>query len=1109
MRDDKLPSATFANQSEYSPKYKDYSPGTFTIKSLNSKKAVARPLTKIPTIANVGKEVTNKRVEALAKTGKLAEEIGIEINETVDGLNVTIPPQLLEQLLKEHTPAPSDIPLKKTLPVPKQEKKDFFNNPPVGECIAIFSKNRSSPEGRLAAFLTWEQKWLTNGAIDAYREKMGSIKVSNEQVASVKKQLALYRQILEKDITGNIGNDVARSVENSVVVLAKILSGVQHEKSDIQWHVDHFNKEEDDALIAKLEGYLNPRAAISEGEPSQEKKGAASELISLHTRKALAEDKLQRLDIDALTPEVQQELIDLLESIEKLFSLDTKEALVDLNTQLKTLEETIKEVTHAEKIRLETKKAEEEKKVKEEQSQAQLEKERLEKEAQAKFSGALSLWPPYIYFEKPKNGKGGWFLRLDGKTTELQNTKEWTDVEADTKPIFAEYFKFISDNNSKARARKIEKFRDLILAKNDVIDALVEGDLGKVAILRETLRILTEEAKEAWQKVLEEDKKLEEKEAKRKEAFEAFKKQQKLFAEQKAIAEDLIATREISTEDGRTALKNFEGRISVIEQKLEEAFKNKKDINEEDRLTFTSYLESFTQALEEATKRLNKIHGVGASVLRSSLNIKNKRGAVQKRDGTVVSVEAWLKEQEEAEKAKELKEKQQVRETNLELLALHKDAFARDRQGYKDTYVNKDFTVDEGATMEAKEMILSNEIMLLERDIVQLERERDDLDASLDSADSAEGLRDTVAKLARINELIRRAHEEINALNDNEATKAAIEQLRKDIEKESLLAMRETYSPEGDDSITYIPVAGKKYSLWKNWQETKRRRIAEGHRKGEAAHLDAENLTQEEVRNLQPEVVKLTERAHPNHTDGMVRSITPDEASDTKGAYFVPEHASINNPEPLREQLSENLTLRLKKVAKILESFEGRYGKDWRKYAIPVALAVAAVASYTINKSTNSTTTSTPTLEAQIPKLENWKTAFKEDSLRDFLRDFIGQKELKFSDLIKKYAPSVHLDMGNLSTVSTVSNWRTGELLGDSPTISGLTNEQRKELCDIIKNLAEIEAQAEHYLKEAASRSLTTYNPSEYKHIGTQVTLLDLYESARKVSTQAELLAKK
>jgi hypothetical protein len=954
MRDEKLPPATLAGQSKYSPTYKDYSPGTFTVKSFDGKKNITYPfanISKIPNLSNVGKEVINKKKKELEEVGRLAEEVGIEITETSDGLQVVIPPELIEQEVEK----------------------------------------RGEKEKRNSTLLEKKQK----------------------------------------------------------------------------------------------------------------------ELIPLYVRRALAKNELQRLDTSALTPEIQQELIGLLDSIEKLFSLDTEERLVDLDKELNRLEELVREAADAEKIRLDAKKIEE---VKNEKTKAKeqelLEKEKLEKESQALFSGALSLWPPYIYFEKPKNGKGGWFLRLDGKTTELQDTKAWTEVEADTKPIFAEYFKFISDTNSKTRARKIEKFRDLILAKNDVVSALIDGDLEKVAVLRETLRTLIEESKELWHKVLEGDKKAEAERIKREEIFEGFKKMQKLFAEQKAIADSLITTQEISTEDGRKALISFKDRVATLEEELKSAFEKGEPIDEYNYATFTTHLESFTQVIAQAIKRLNKIHTTGNTVLRSSLNLKNKRGKVHKRDGTIVSVEAWIKEQEEMAKKKSQESRIRQSKTETELLGAHKDSFTRNREAYKALYVNKNFSAEDTMNEAAKDFVLSDEITSLEKGVEQLTKERGMLDASLDNANSPEELQSTVKKLERTNGLIRRVDEEINSLKDNETIKAEAARLQKNAEKEHLTMLRETYSPEHDDSLAYIPIAGKEYSLLKNWKEASRRRVAEGHRKREASHLDAENLTQEEVRALKPEVVTLTERLHPNHTDGMTRSLTEDQARHTEGAYFVNEHAQNNTqePTPLREQLSESLTLRLKKVAKIIESFEGRYGKDWRKYAVPAALVVAAAALYT-NK--DNQPVSTQSVEVQTPRIENWKTIFKKKESLDFLKDFIGQKEINFSDLIKKYAPNVPVNTMNPASLVTLSTWKTGELLGDNPTISGLTNEQRKELCDIIKNLEEIGEGAELYLKKSADQGLTTYKSSDYKRIGTDVTILDFYESVRQAARQAELLANK
>jgi hypothetical protein len=108
----------------------------------------------------------------------------------------------------------------------------------------------------------------------------------------------------------------------------------------------------------------------------------------------------------------------------------------------------------------------------------------------------LGLWPSNINKRDDKAHKG-WVYDDKGKQESLP-TSDWDKADANIKPIFEDYRTFMLEGNEKARAKKVELFRNVIDLKNHVVEALKAKDPVRARALAEELKILLAEKKNAW-----------------------------------------------------------------------------------------------------------------------------------------------------------------------------------------------------------------------------------------------------------------------------------------------------------------------------------------------------------------------------------------------------------------------------------------------------------------------------------------------------------------------------------------------------------------------------------------------------------------------------------
>jgi hypothetical protein len=115
-------------------------------------------------------------------------------------------------------------------------------------------KRNITEDVQLSEKLTaWEKTWLVSGKLDVFRKKYGNIAISEEQINSTKRLLAIYLTKLHNITEGKVVRESLQSISTNSIELVKILAGIHNEQlSDIKYLVENFSLAQDNALAAKL-----------------------------------------------------------------------------------------------------------------------------------------------------------------------------------------------------------------------------------------------------------------------------------------------------------------------------------------------------------------------------------------------------------------------------------------------------------------------------------------------------------------------------------------------------------------------------------------------------------------------------------------------------------------------------------------------------------------------------------------------------------------------------------------------------------------------------------------------------------------------------------------
>ncbi len=150
---------------------------------------------------------------------------------------------------------------------PRQEKeRNKLSTAPIGQLINnVFAENRNDPRALYEKYVDWERRWLTNGAIDGVREKLGNTPVTKEQLESTRKLLQAYKKILRLSAEGKVLQPSTKTqVEGNMCWLAQILTGVHDDagRYKIKKLVEDYTPQAAAAELAALENQI---AGIEQG----------------------------------------------------------------------------------------------------------------------------------------------------------------------------------------------------------------------------------------------------------------------------------------------------------------------------------------------------------------------------------------------------------------------------------------------------------------------------------------------------------------------------------------------------------------------------------------------------------------------------------------------------------------------------------------------------------------------------------------------------------------------------------------------------------------------------------------------------------------------------
>ncbi len=262
-------------------------------------------------------------------------------------------------------------------------------------------------------------------------------------------------------------------------------------------------------------------------------------------------------------------------------------------------------------------------------------------------------WPSGIHHRKGSKGQpAGWFsertLRL------LPDPEKWTVEKNAWDMVWKKYHDFIRGFSYEDK----RLVKQLIAAKNKVVDAIKSEDINLVEILREEFDQALDEWKERWKTV------------------EEIKKEERVFAVAKKSAKKLSDGYKQKLQEGEDKVANFiaEMRKTVSEKELD-----------------TDELETLHKLVEAYVEEVKKYETKGGGKLKEILRPiavtdKNKNQTIRLIDGRTITLEKWQEEESERTGRKtavdDIEKSRAVSETKKHYEA----AFQRDEKGFVSLY---------------------------------------------------------------------------------------------------------------------------------------------------------------------------------------------------------------------------------------------------------------------------------------------------------------------------------------------------------------------------------------------------------------------------------------
>ncbi len=195
------------------------------------------------------------------------------------------------------------------------------------------------------------------------------------------------------------------------------------------------------------------------------------------------------------------------------------------------------------------------------------------------------------------------------------------------------------------------------------------------------------------------------------------------------------------------------------------------------------------------------------------------------------------------------------------------------------------------------------------------------------------------------------------------------------------------------------------------------------------------------------------------------------------------------NPIPIETPGTLEKKQMLASVAKVFDTFNPRFGTNWKKWAVPLALVVKDDV-VDINK----------IIDGQQSQLVSWRESPRTQELSSFLSDITTLSE---EQLITKYIPS-YVDLNNPSSWASVSGFSAYEIINGEEGVYGLTSDRRLEISSLLKQLGTIdeELDATRITGKYASKGIRTYQ--DYISLNPKYTIHEYYDEIRKGIASAD-----
>jgi len=341
--------------------------------------------------------------------------------------------------------------------------------------------------------------------------------------------------------------------------------------------------------------------------------------------------------------------------------------------------------------------------------------------------------------------------------------------------------------------------------------------------------------------------------------------------------------------------------------------------------------------------------------------------------------------------------------------------------------------------------------------------------------------------------------------------------------------LRETqrYSPSSDPTVTNIGVtkADQPKGLFAKLAQIlgKRPMDYQSANADDRRRFDSEKLlTDEEVDAQRKKIITLSPNTVPKHTSGMVSDLPDDEIHSRailngRTPYRFQPHAIVHTQEETQSEeqapaahvehapAGPSQQRRLEKnqrVQTLLDRLIANRGMQW------AGLILAAAATAGVLYSARNNAKDPQRIEAREPKTfgeaVKWRSFIESEFDKGFVQDIIQNGGGKFELFLRKYAGTYTFSRSNPSDLAKIAELNCYDAITtEIPTYAGLSVDQRKEVCDIIKKLHVI-IELTKAPKQALSGKVPDFDGFTPSTVDQNITLYELFERARAAIEEAD-----